>query len=80
MEHSQGIRHAYNKSKEFFYGDIPAFELALKFAEKGKYQTANDLLKEAYDECVEALKFCEMDIHLADIEFYDTPKYEYQRR
>lgn len=71
MEHSQAVKHAYNKSKEFFYGDIPAFELALKFAEKGKYRTANDLLEEAKTECVKALDFCEMDTSLADIEFYE---------
>lgn len=72
MEHSQAVKHAYNKSKEFFYGDIPAFELALKFAEKGKYNTANDLLMVAKAECVEALKFCEMDISLADVELYEV--------
>lgn len=71
MNHTQAVKHAYNKSKEFFYGDIPAFELALKFAEKGKYHTANDLLEEAKAECIKALDFSEMDISLADIEFYE---------
>lgn len=76
MNHTQAVKHAYNKSKEFFYGDIPAFELALKFAEKGKYNTANDLLMVAKSECVEALKFCEMDTSLADVELYEVIKEE----
>jgi len=74
MDANQKIHHDYNKTKEKIYGDIPAYELALKFAEEGRYETANDLLKVAKAECVKALEFCEMDTFLANIELYDTPK------